>query len=81
MIRNSALRVNMGCMDKEACHMLSIHKLLEWGLEDPKGKSIEKVREIRDDIEQGSLQQILLRAARRFLRYKPNSIIYYCGIC
>ena len=31
---------------------LFIHNVLEWGIEDPKGKSIEKVREIRDDIEQ-----------------------------
>jgi protein-tyrosine-phosphatase len=45
-------RVNMGCMEKEACPTLYIHDLLEWGIEDPKGKSLEKVREIRDDIEQ-----------------------------
>jgi protein-tyrosine-phosphatase len=31
---------------------LFIHNVLEWGIEDPKGKSIEKVRDIRDDIEQ-----------------------------
>jgi arsenate reductase (thioredoxin) len=52
MIRNSTVRVNMGCMDKEACPTLFIHNLLEWGIEDPKGKSIDKVRKIRDDIEQ-----------------------------
>ena len=52
MIINAAVRVNMGCMDKELCPSLFIHNLLEWGIEDPKGKSIEKVREIRDDIEQ-----------------------------
>jgi protein-tyrosine-phosphatase len=51
MIINAAVRVNMGCMDKELCPSLFIHNLLEWGIEDPKGKSIEKVREIRDDIE------------------------------
>ena len=28
------------------------HNLLDWNIEDPKGKSIEKVREIRDEIEQ-----------------------------
>ena len=39
-------------MDKESCPALFIHDLLEWGIEDPKGKSIETVREIRDDIEQ-----------------------------
>jgi arsenate reductase len=52
MIRNAAIRVNMGCMEKEACPTLFINELLEWGIEDPKGKPIEKVREIRDDIEQ-----------------------------
>lgn len=52
MIRNAAVRVNMGCMDKEACPTLFIHDLQEWRIEDPKGKPIEKVREIRDDIEQ-----------------------------
>jgi protein-tyrosine-phosphatase len=39
-------------MDKESCPTLFIHNVLEWGIEDPKGKSIDKVREIRDDIEQ-----------------------------
>jgi protein-tyrosine-phosphatase len=52
MIRNASVRVNMGCMYKEACPTLFIHNVLEWGIEDPTGKSIEKVREIRDDIEQ-----------------------------
>jgi arsenate reductase len=52
MIRNAAIRVNMGCMDKEACPTLFIHNLIEWDIEDPKGKPIEKLREIRDDIEQ-----------------------------
>jgi arsenate reductase (thioredoxin) len=52
MIRNAAIRVNMVCMDKEACPTLFIHNLVEWGIEDPKGKPIERVREIRDDIEQ-----------------------------
>ena len=51
MIRDAAVRVNMGCMDKESCPSLFIHDLLEWGIEDPKGKSIDKVREIRDEIE------------------------------
>ena len=52
MIRTADIRVNMGCLDREACPALFIHNLVEWGIEDPKGKSIEKVREIRDDIEQ-----------------------------
>ena len=52
MIRSADVRVNMGCMDREACPTLFIHNLVEWNIEDPKGKPIERVREIRDDIEQ-----------------------------
>jgi arsenate reductase len=52
MIRNATVRVNMGCTDKESCPALFIHNLIEWGIEDPKDKPIEKLREIRDDIEQ-----------------------------
>jgi arsenate reductase len=52
MMRNSTKIVNMGCMDKSFCPTLFIPNLIDWGIEDPKGKSIEQVREIRDDIEQ-----------------------------
>ena len=51
MMRNSAYIVNMGCMEKESCPTLFLHNLVDWHIEDPKGKSIEKVREIRDEIE------------------------------
>src|SRR5918993_765955 len=52
MMRNSTKIVNMGCMDKSFCPTLFIPNLIDWGIEDPKGKSIEQVRGIRDDIEQ-----------------------------
>ncbi len=51
MIRDSDNVVNMGCMDKNFCPTIWIPKVIEWNLEDPQGKSIEKVREIRDVIE------------------------------
>lgn len=55
MMRNSVQIVNMGCMEREkereSCPSLFIHNLIDWGIEDPKGKPIEKVREIRDEIE------------------------------
>ena len=51
MIRNSDSVVNMGCMDKNFCPTIWLPKVIEWNLEDSKGKSIEKVREIRDEIE------------------------------
>ena len=51
MITNSNYIVNMGCMDKSFCPIIFLPKVIEWNLEDPKGKSIEKIREIRDEIE------------------------------
>lgn len=52
MIRNSTKIVNMGCMDKVSCPTLFLQNLLDWNIEDPKYKQIDKVREIRDEIEQ-----------------------------
>jgi arsenate reductase (thioredoxin) len=51
MMRISEPIVNMGCMDKSFCPTLFLPKVIEWNLKDPKGKSIEQVREIRDEIE------------------------------
>ena len=51
MITSSVKTVNMGCMDKESCPALFVKDVLDWGIEDPKGKSIEEVRKIRDEIE------------------------------
>lgn len=51
-IRNSSNIVNMGCMEKESCPTLFLQNLLDWNIEDPKNKPIEKVREIRDEIDQ-----------------------------
>ena len=51
MIRRSEKAVNMGCMDQSACPIRFIHNLVDWAIEDPKGKPIESVRLIRDDIE------------------------------
>lgn len=51
MIKSSSKSVNMGCMERAECPMLFLNNVIEWGIEDPKGKPIEKVREIRDEIE------------------------------
>lgn len=51
MIKSSEKSVNMGCIDKTECPMLFINNVVDWGIEDPKGKPIEKVREIRNEIE------------------------------
>src|SRR5262245_11996482 len=41
--------ITMGC--GEQCHFLPGVEVLDWGLEDPKGQPLERVREIRDDIQ------------------------------
>ena len=51
MIISSAKSVNMGCIERTECPMLFMNNVIDWGIEDPKGKPIEKVREIRDDID------------------------------
>jgi len=60
MIMDADLVVTMGCSVEEACPRPMLaqmqKKLVDWDLEDPKGKSIEKVREIRDEIERRVLE-------------------------
>jgi protein-tyrosine-phosphatase len=51
VIKSSTKSVNMGCLDKAECPMLFINNVIDWNIEDPKGKPIEKVREIRDEID------------------------------
>ena len=55
MIRDARLVVTMGCSVEEACPkpMLAAmqKKLVDWHLDDPKGRPIEDVRRIRDEIE------------------------------
>jgi len=58
MIRNATTIVNMGCMDDKFCPALFVPKVIDLGIEDPKDKSIEKVRQIRDAIEKRVLELI-----------------------
>ena len=55
MINHARLVITMGCSVEEACPrpMLAAmrKKLVDWNLDDPKGRSIEEVRKIRDEIE------------------------------
>ena len=51
IIIDSILSVNMGCMDKTECPVVFMKNSVDWNIEDPKGKSIDKVREIRDTID------------------------------
>ena len=50
MIKTSSKTVNMGCMDKESCPSLFVKDVLDWNISDPKEKSLDDVRIIRDTI-------------------------------
>lgn len=48
LVRGADLLVTMGCGD--ACPYVPGLQVEDWPLEDPKGKPVERVREIRDEI-------------------------------
>ena len=58
MITNSFKAINMGCMDKESCPALFVKDVIDWNIPDPKEKTIEQVREIRDQIKSEVLSLI-----------------------
>jgi len=44
--------VTMGCsVDEEACPAIRYRDVQDWGLPDPRGGPLERVREIRDEID------------------------------
>ena len=49
VVRAADVVVTMGCGD--ACPVYPGRRYLDWDLEDPVGKPLARVREIRDDIE------------------------------
>jgi len=55
LIRDASLVVTMGCSIEEACPKPMIaqmqKKLVEWHLDDPNGRPLQKVRRIRDEVE------------------------------
>ena len=51
MANHADLIVTMGCGGSDFCIGPFFKETVDWALEDPKGKSIDKVREIRDEIE------------------------------
>lgn len=50
MNKSSTKSVNMGCLERSKCPTLFINNVIDQGIEDPECKTIEKVREIRDEI-------------------------------
>jgi protein-tyrosine-phosphatase len=51
MVQEADAIIVMGCSAQGFCPAPLLNKVVDWGIEDPKGKPIEKVREIRDEIE------------------------------
>jgi arsenate reductase len=55
MINEATLVVTMGCSVEEVCPRPMLakmqKKLVDWKIEDPKGKTVEQTRRIRDEIE------------------------------
>ena len=49
-IKKSFKTINMGCMGIESCPSLFVNDMLDWNISDPKEKSIDEVRKIRDQI-------------------------------
>ncbi len=51
MAQDSDLIITMGCNDQGICPGPFFKPTIDWKLDDPKGKPIEEVRGIRDEIE------------------------------
>jgi protein-tyrosine-phosphatase len=51
MVREADIIIVMGCSAEAFCPAPLLHKAIYWGIEDLKGKPIEEIREIRDEIE------------------------------
>ncbi|MFZ1039473.1 MAG: arsenate reductase ArsC [Candidatus Bathyarchaeia archaeon] len=51
MVQEADMVIVMGCSAQGFCPAPLLNKVVDWGIEDPKGKPVEKVREIRDEIE------------------------------
>lgn len=59
LIMNTDFVVTMGCSVEGVCPINKMFKnVINWNLEDPKGKSMDRVREIRDVIEQKVIELI-----------------------
>lgn len=50
--------ITMGCSVEKFCPAPLLKNVIDWALEDPKGKPIETVRKIRDEIEARVLKLI-----------------------
>jgi arsenate reductase len=51
MVQEADMIIVMGCSAEGFCPAPLLNKVIDWGIEDPKDKPVERVREIRDEIE------------------------------
>ncbi len=51
MMRIAFKIISMGCIDKDFCPAMFVPRVVDWAIEDPKGKPIQRVRAIMDEIE------------------------------
>jgi arsenate reductase len=58
MTEDAGKIITMGCSVEKICPAPLLKNVIDWDLEDPKGKPMEKVREIRDEIEKRVLKLI-----------------------
>ena len=58
MVESSIKTVNMGCIDKESCPSLFVKDVIDWSILDPKGKILEEVNKIREQIKSEVLMLI-----------------------
>ena len=67
MLEDSSIIVNMGCIDKEACPALSSPdvSMINWNIPDPKDRSYNDIRNIRDDIKEDVIKLIKALEANR----------------
>jgi protein-tyrosine-phosphatase len=51
MLEDADQVITMGCSAERFCPAPLLKNVIDWGLEDPKGKPVDEVRRIRDEIE------------------------------
>ena len=64
MIRNATKIINMGCMDKNFCPTLFIHKVVDGGIERSKRKTNRESEKIRDEIK--------MRVKEYYIKYRKR---------
>ena len=50
MIAEAEKIITMGCEESDFCPAKFLSKIKDWGIDDPKGKTMDEIRSIRDTI-------------------------------